>query len=453
MHHPGPVALERRALRRVDPFGRLVDEALAIGVVVELVPPHGMTLAPEGDAGRFPRVGVVSASSHRLQPVVGDKKGAYPGKPTPRASEPAVAVGDAGRPRRGCRRRSCRSRRTGGCARCPRRGTAAWRSRRPTSRRGRRGARRSRAAVSGDSPATRLSVASDGVDDAQAGVHPAYGVGELGRRGVLDDEPAGARLHRAAQEAGPAERGHDQHAGLRALRPHGGRGADPVEPGHLDVEQGDVGLVLADRVRAPGRRSRPRRPPRGRARGSSRAESAPRTSAWSSASSSRIGLAHGATTASEKPGSQRRGDHACRRARRPARAGRSARGRRRASPATGPRRRRGSRPGRRCSTHGAARGVAVPDHVGDALADRPREQLALVGGHLVGGVRAGRPRSRRPRAPCARAPARRAGSARGSPPPRVVRRPGRRARAARGRRARRAPARGRRRAACWPARP
>ena len=41
VHHPGPVALERGALRRVDPLGRLVDEALAGGLVVQLVPGHG----------------------------------------------------------------------------------------------------------------------------------------------------------------------------------------------------------------------------------------------------------------------------------------------------------------------------------------------------------------------------------------------------------------------------
>ena len=37
--------------------------------------------------------------------------------------------------------------------------------------------------------------------------------------------------------------------------------------------------------------------------------------------------------------------------------------------------------------HGAPSGAAVPDHVGDALAHRPREQLAPVGRHVVGGVR------------------------------------------------------------------
>ena len=82
------------------------------------------------------------------------------------------------------------------------------------------------------------------VDDPQALVHPAYGVGQLGGRGVLDDEPVGARLHRAAQEAGAAERGHDQDPRLRRDPAYLGRGADAVEARHLDVEQGDVGAVL-----------------------------------------------------------------------------------------------------------------------------------------------------------------------------------------------------------------
>ena len=41
VHHPRPVTLERRALRRRHPLGRLVDQPLARGVVVQLVPGHG----------------------------------------------------------------------------------------------------------------------------------------------------------------------------------------------------------------------------------------------------------------------------------------------------------------------------------------------------------------------------------------------------------------------------
>ena len=105
------------------------------------------------------------------------------------------------------------------------------------------------------------------VDDPQALVHPAYGVGELGRRGVLDDEPVGARLHGAAQEARPAERGHDQHPRLRGDPAYLGGRADAVEARHLDVEQGDVGAVLEHGRYDGVARRRPRRPPRGRAPG------------------------------------------------------------------------------------------------------------------------------------------------------------------------------------------
>ena len=38
VHDPGPVALEGRAHGRLDPLGRLLDETLARGVVVEVVP-------------------------------------------------------------------------------------------------------------------------------------------------------------------------------------------------------------------------------------------------------------------------------------------------------------------------------------------------------------------------------------------------------------------------------
>jgi hypothetical protein len=85
------------------------------------------------------------------------------------------------------------------------------------------------------------------VDDAQALVDAADGVGQLGRRGVLDHEAVRARLERPAQEAGPAERGDDQHPRRRRHPANLGGGADAVEPRHLDVEQGDVGAVLQDR--------------------------------------------------------------------------------------------------------------------------------------------------------------------------------------------------------------
>ena len=50
-------------------------------------------------------------------------------------------------------------------------------------------------------------------------------------------------------------------------------------------------------------------------------------------------------------------------------------------------RRRGPRRGSGCSRTVQRVAPAVPDHVGDALADGPGEQLAQVGGHVVGRVR------------------------------------------------------------------
>jgi hypothetical protein len=45
-------------------------------------------------------------------------------------------------------------------------------------------------------------------------VHGADRRGELARRRVLEQEPAGAVLERAAQVAGPAEGGEDQRAAV-----------------------------------------------------------------------------------------------------------------------------------------------------------------------------------------------------------------------------------------------
>ena len=160
-------------------------------------------------------------------------------------SQPAVALGGDAPPRRGWWRRSCRSR------------TERWLRTVPSERnsflaiaatdepsRAARSTSVSRG-VSGDSPATRLVGGQGRVDHAQPGVHAAYGVGELGRGGVLDDEPgrrrpaargAGSRAGRRWSRSAPGSSG-DGRADL------GGRG-DAVEAGHLDVEQGDVGPVL-----------------------------------------------------------------------------------------------------------------------------------------------------------------------------------------------------------------
>ena len=185
------------------------------------------------------------------------------------SQQPAVLVGDADGLGAVARRRSCRSPRTGGCARCPRRGAARRRCRRrsPPSRAA-RSTSVSRAGERATSPAARLSAASAGsTTRSPACTRRTASASWRGRR-VLDDEPARAGLHRAAQVAGPAERRHDEHpdAGQRRAAARGVR-ADAVEPGHLDVEQGDVGPVLARRGDHLVAAARPRRRPRGRARG------------------------------------------------------------------------------------------------------------------------------------------------------------------------------------------
>ena len=94
------------------------------------------------------------------------------------------------------------------------------------------------------------------VDHPQPGVHPADRVGELPGRGVLDDEPARAGLHRPPQVAGPAERGDHQHPAAGHARPAAPR-SPRSRPGR------------ASRRRAaprPARRRGPRRPPRRRGR-------------------------------------------------------------------------------------------------------------------------------------------------------------------------------------------
>ena len=55
VHHPRPVALERGAHGGVDPLGRLVDDALAGALVVQVQrSPSEVTLLPATDAGAAP---------------------------------------------------------------------------------------------------------------------------------------------------------------------------------------------------------------------------------------------------------------------------------------------------------------------------------------------------------------------------------------------------------------
>ena len=132
---------------------------------------------------------------------------------------------------------------------------------------------------------------------------------------------------------------------------------------------------------------RPRRRRSGRARGRAgrpgRRAPAPgrrRAAAGSSA--------HRTLTGSANPrGSSVRVTSTRRRPRRPARAARRARARAATPSARAGRRRRRTSTASGLEPHRAAAGAAVPDHVGDALAHRPREQLAQVAGHLVGAVR------------------------------------------------------------------
>ena len=169
-----------------------------------------------------------------------------------------------------------------------------------------------------------------------------------------------------------------------------GRG-DAVQAGHLDVEQRDVGPVLGHGRAAP-RAPEPTSATTSRS-GSrpSSADSAPRTSAWSSASSSRIGALIRRPPAARSPrGSSTRVSTV------PPTAAARSRSPTSPLPVRVPARRRSPHRAVPSSTTSAAsaasrtraaRGAAVPDHVGDPLAHRPGEQLAQVRGHLVGGVR------------------------------------------------------------------
>jgi hypothetical protein len=61
-------------------------------------------------------------------------------------------------------------------------------------------------------------------------------------RGVLDDEAECAGPHGSAQIARPTEHGQDDHPAGRHLLGERRGGSQPVQAGHLDVEQRDVDL-------------------------------------------------------------------------------------------------------------------------------------------------------------------------------------------------------------------
>ena len=212
-------------------------------------------------------------------------------------------------------------------------------------------------------------------------MHAAYGVGELGRGGVLDDEPGRTGLQRAAQVARPAERRDDQHLGVGGHAPDlGGRG-DAVEPGHLDVEQGDVGVVLED----------------GRYDGVAAADLGDHLEVGleaeqrgQRATDQRLVVGqqepdgHARTTDSENPGESSRVTTVA-----PTSVGPLAQ-------PVQPRAVAARRVGREAVVAHlgagggqpdlAVPGAGVPDHVGDALAHGPGEQLAQLGRYVVGRV-------------------------------------------------------------------
>ena len=159
-------------------------------------------------------------------------------------------------------------RRTGGCAPCPRTGTAGRRSRRPVSRRGRRAAPRSRGRSAATPRPARLSVASAGSTTRSPACTRRTASASWAGRGVLDHEPGRAGLHRPAQVAGPAERRHDQHPACSGTAARTAAvAAMPSSPGISTSSRATSGRCSRDRRHAPRRRGRPRRPPRGRARG------------------------------------------------------------------------------------------------------------------------------------------------------------------------------------------
>ena len=271
-------------------------------------------------------------------------------------------------------------------------------------------ASRSRA-DSGFGPSLSASRASAGSTTRWPSGDPPDGRGELARRRVLEQEPGRAGLHRAAQIPGPAERGedHDPTGGQRRAELR--RGGQPVQPGHLDVEERDVGPASAAPAARPRRHGRPAATTSRSCSRSRSAASAPRTSAWSSArrtgSSRRPRPEGGTLTRRRNPRSGSGPASTC-----PPRRGGSlaeavqpgAPSRARARAGSGRRRRPvvddldrtavavGDDPDRR------PRRVAVAEDVGDPLADGPAEHRVDVAAAVPRARARPRSRSRPPRA-------------------------------------------------------
>ncbi|MCO5614894.1 hypothetical protein L7F22_069179 [Adiantum nelumboides] len=106
----------------------------------------------------------------------------------------------------------------------------------------------------GAAPGARRELGDQGAGDRRGeqrlpAVHHPDGVDEVGRFGVLDQEPAGAAADRVEDVGVLGERGQDDHPGAGELRVAGdlpGRG-DAVGAGHADVHEDDVRVVLAGR--------------------------------------------------------------------------------------------------------------------------------------------------------------------------------------------------------------
>ena len=82
------------------------------------------------------------------------------------------------------------------------------------------------------------------VDNSQPGMDPAHRLGQLGGRGILDDEAVRPGLNGAPQESGTPEGRHDEDPrGRQPLQETRGR-AQPVGAGHVNVHEDDVGPVL-----------------------------------------------------------------------------------------------------------------------------------------------------------------------------------------------------------------
>ena len=167
-----------------------------------------------------------------------------------------------GRPRPGSARRSSRSPRTGSCARCPGQEEPAG----DVGDRGAVGRGPQHVGAPGRSAASprcqrgggevRSMTRSPAITAPDAAARSATGAS-------LTRKPAAPDLHRPAQEARPAERGEDDRPAVGDRRRQRPGGLDAVTAGHLDVEQGDVGPVLARGGDDGVPRGRPRRPPRG----------------------------------------------------------------------------------------------------------------------------------------------------------------------------------------------